>query len=163
MAICTARELGDKSGTAGSATSEPEARRGATWWIRPGPGKKKNKRGEANGSAAPWRGFPLGLVHLYLREFYFCRKLEEARVGEVGHFRKHQQIVAPEALRALPLIAVFVETGKGDIVPRLFVGSIAPNRSLDATDPRSGTFGHRWGVVGSVLATAPSVWLLRRQ
>ena len=64
-----------------------------------------------------------------------CRKLEEARVGEVGHFRKHQQIVAPEALRTLPLIAVFVEAGKGDIVPRLFVGSIAPNRSLDATDP----------------------------
>ena len=92
-------------------------------------------RGEANGSAAPWRGCPLGLVHLNLREFCFCRKLEEARVGEVGHFRKHQQIVAPEALRALPLIAVFVEAGKGDIVPRLFVGSIAPNRSLDATDP----------------------------
>ena len=60
-----------------------------------------------------------------LREFCFCRKLEEARVGEVGHFRKHQQIVAPEALRTLPLIAVFVEAGKGDIVPRLFVGSIA--------------------------------------
>ena len=54
---------------------------------------------------------------------------------EVGHFRKHQQVVAPEALRALPLIAVFVEAGKGDIVPGLFVGSIAPNRSLDATDP----------------------------
>ena len=44
-------------------------------------GKKKNKRGEANGSAAPWRGCPLGLVHLHLREFCFCRKLEEARVG----------------------------------------------------------------------------------
>ena len=114
---------------------EPEARREATWGIRPGPGKKKNKRGEAIGSAAPWRGCPLGLVHLNLREFCFCRKLEEARVGEVGHFRKDQQIVASEAVPALPLIAVFVETGKGDIVPRLFVGSIAPNRSLDATDP----------------------------
>ena len=53
-------------------------------------------------------------------------------MGEVGHFRKHQQVVAPEAVRALPLIAVFVETGKGDIVPRLFVGSIAPNRGLSS-------------------------------
>ena len=99
-----------------------------------GPGKKKNKRGEANGSAAPWRGCPLGLVHLNLREFCFCRKLEDARVGKIGHFCKHQQVVAPEALRTLPLIALFVEPREGDVVPRLFVGSIAPNRSLDATD-----------------------------
>ena len=31
--------------------------------------------------AAPWRGCPLGLVYLNLREFCFCRKLEDARVG----------------------------------------------------------------------------------
>ena len=43
--------------------------------------EEKNKRGEANGSAAPWRGCPLGLVYLNLREFCFCRKLEDARVG----------------------------------------------------------------------------------
>ena len=69
-----------------------------------------------------------------LREFFFCRKLEDARVGEVGHFPKHQQIVAPEALRALPLIAVFVEPGEGDVVPRLILGAILPNCRLDATD-----------------------------
>ena len=45
---------------------------------------------------------PLGLG---LRLF-FLRKLEDARVGEVGHFPKHQQVVAPEALRTLPLIAL---------------------------------------------------------
>ena len=72
-------------------------------------------------------GWPLGLVHLNLREFCFLRKLEDARVGEVGHFRKHQQIVAPEAVRALLLIAVFVEAREGDVVPGLVFGSVAPN------------------------------------
>ena len=33
-------------------------------------GKEKKKRGEAPGSAALWRGGPLGLVHLTLREFF---------------------------------------------------------------------------------------------
>ena len=34
----------------------------------------------------------------------FCLlKLEDARVGLIGHFGKQQQVVATEALRALPL------------------------------------------------------------
>ena len=42
---------------------------------------------------------------------------------EVGHFPKHQQVVAPEALRTLPLIALFVEAREGDVVPRLILGA----------------------------------------
>ena len=56
-------------------------------------------------------------------------------MGLIGHFRKHQQIVAPEALRGLPLIAFFVEASEGDVVPGLLIGAIAPYRSFDATDP----------------------------
>ena len=65
---------------------------------------------------------------------FFLLKLEDARVGLIGHFRKQQQVVATETLRALPLIAVLVEAGKGDIVPRAVVSFVQPNRSLDATD-----------------------------
>ena len=37
----------------------------------------------------------------------FCLlKLEDARVGLIGHFGKQQQVVATEALRALPLCRV---------------------------------------------------------
>ena len=75
-------------------------------------------------------GCPLGLGFGFL-----LRKLEDARVGEVGHFPKHQQIAAPEAVRTLPLIAFFVETREGDVVPGLVFGSVAPYRSFDATDP----------------------------
>ena len=52
-----------------------------------------------------------------------------------GHFSKHQQIVAPEALRTLPLIGLFVEPREGDVVPGLIFGSVAPNCRFDATDP----------------------------
>ena len=38
----------------------------------------------------------------------FLLKLEDARVGLIGHFRKHQQIVATEALRTLPFRVVSV-------------------------------------------------------
>ena len=79
-------------------------------------------------------GLPLGLVHLNLREFCFPRKLEDARVGLIGRFRKHQQVVAPEALRALLLIALFVEPREGDVVPGLVFGSVAPNCRFDAPD-----------------------------
>ena len=72
----------------------------------------------------------------------FCLlKLEDTRVGLIGHFGEQQQVVATEALRALPLIAVLVETGEGDIVPRAAVGSVRPNRSLDATDADSSEMG----------------------
>ena len=66
--------------------------------------------------------------------FFFLLKLEDARVGLIGHFRKHQQIVATEALRTLPFRAVSVETGEGDIVPRAAFVFVRPNGSLDATD-----------------------------
>ena len=66
--------------------------------------------------------------------FFFLLKLEDARVGLIGHFRKHQQVIAPEALRTLPFFAVLVETGEGDIVPRGTFGVVTPNRSLDTTD-----------------------------
>ena len=42
-------------------------------------------------------------------------------------FAKHQQVVAPEAVRALPLIALFVEPREGDVVPGLVFGAVAPN------------------------------------
>ena len=51
------------------------------------------------------------------RRIFFLPKLEDTRVGQIGHFRKHQQVVATEALRALAFVAVLVETGEGDIVP----------------------------------------------
>ena len=58
---------------------------------------------------------------------FFPRKLEDARVGLIGHFGKHQQVVAPEALRRLPFTSgVFVEPREGDVVPRLLFGSIRP-------------------------------------
>ena len=43
--------------------------------------RKSPSAAKRTAPAAPWRGCPLGLVHLYLREFCFCRKLEDARVG----------------------------------------------------------------------------------
>ena len=49
--------------------------------------------GERRAAAPPLSnaGCPLGLVHLNLREFCFCRKLEEARVGEVGVVSRNVQ------------------------------------------------------------------------
>ena len=41
---------------------------------------------------------------------FLLRKLGNGRVSLIGYFRKHQQVVAPEALRTLPFIAVFVKT-----------------------------------------------------
>ena len=56
-------------------------------------------------------------------------------MSEIRHFRKHQQVVVPEALRTLPLIAVFVKTREGDVVPGLLIGSVALYRSFDAPNP----------------------------
>ena len=93
-----------------------------------------NREGSENGEDQPRRSLnprPLGLGLL----FFFLRKLEEARVDLIGHFGKHQQVVAPEALRRLPFTSVgFVETREGDVVPRLLFGSVRPDRGLDATD-----------------------------
>ena len=55
-------------------------------------------------------------------------------MSEIRHFCKRQKIVPPEALRGLPLIAVFVETGKGDVVTRGVLGSVLPNRGFDAAN-----------------------------
>ena len=93
-----------------------------------------NREGSDPGGDRP-PPFPTCPLGLGLGLLLFLGKLEEPRVGLIGHFRKDQQVVAPKALRALPLIAVFVEAREGDVVPRLLFGSIAPNRSLDATDP----------------------------
>ncbi len=88
-----------------------------------------NREGSENGEDQPRRSLnprPLGLGLL----FFFLRKLEEARVDLIGHFGKHQQVVAPEALRRLPFTSVvFVETREGDVVPRLLFGSVRPDRT----------------------------------
>ena len=93
-----------------------------------------NREGSESGEDQPRRSLkprPLGLGLL----LFFPQKLEEARVGLIGHFRKHQQVVAPEALRTLPFTnLVLVETREGDVVPRLLFGSVRPDRGLDATD-----------------------------
>ena len=52
----------------------------------------------------------------------FLLKLEDARVGLIGYFGKHQQVIVTEALRGFPLLAVLVEAGEGDIVPRAAFG-----------------------------------------
>ena len=87
-----------------------------------------------SGEARPRRSLnprPLGLDLL----LFFPRKLEEARVGLIGDFGKHQQVVAPKALCTLPFTSVvFIETREGDVVPRLLFGSVQPDRGLDATD-----------------------------
>ena len=71
-------------------------------------------------------------VALGLRlRFFFLLKLEDARVGVIGHFGKHQQVVATEALRPLPFITVLVEAGEGDVVPHAAFGFVTPNRCLD--------------------------------
>ena len=45
--------------------------------------------------------------HAELRlRLFFLLKLEDARVCLIGHFGKHQQVVATEALRPLPLCRV---------------------------------------------------------
>ena len=59
---------------------EPEARQAANGRYREVFEKGKERSGEADDSAALCAGCPLGLVHLNLREFCFCRKLEDARV-----------------------------------------------------------------------------------
>ena len=60
------------------------------------------------GACAPFSdaGFALGLGLV----LSLLRKLGNGRVSLIGYFRKHQQVVAPEALRTLPFIAVFVKT-----------------------------------------------------
>ena len=56
-------------------------------------------------------------------------------MSQIRHFCKRQKIVAPEALRVLPLVvAVFIETGKGDVVTRGVLGSVLPNRGFDAAN-----------------------------
>ena len=74
MAICTARELGDKSGTAGSS---PGSNLGDS--SRTGKEKEQARRSKRLRRALA-RACPLGLVYLNLREFGFCGKLEDARV-----------------------------------------------------------------------------------
>ena len=64
----------------------------------------------------------------------FLLKLEDARVGLIGYFGKHQQVIITEALRGFPLLPVLVEAGEGDLVPRAAFGFILPNRSLEAPD-----------------------------
>ena len=64
----------------------------------------------------------------------FLLKLEDARVGLIGYFGKHQQVIVTEALRGFPLLAVLVEAGEGDVVPRAAFGFILSNRSLDSAD-----------------------------
>ena len=44
----------------------------------------------------------------------FLLKLEDARVGLIGYFGKHQQVIVTEALRGFPLLSVLVEAGEGD-------------------------------------------------
>ena len=61
-------------------------------------------------------------------------KLEDARVSPIGHFGQHQQVIATKALRGFPLLAVLVEAGEGDVVPRAAFGFVWPNRSLDTSD-----------------------------
>ena len=65
---------------------------------------------------------------------FLLLKLEDARVGLIGHFRQYQQVVASEALRRLPLIAVLVEAAEGDVVPRAVDGFVSPDCSLDGAD-----------------------------
>ena len=74
MAICTARELGDKSGTAGSS---PGSNLGDS--SRTGKEKEQARRSKRLRRALA-RACPLGLAYLNLREFGFCGKLEDARV-----------------------------------------------------------------------------------
>ena len=82
-------------------------------------GLRANREGSESGEDRPRRSLnprPLGLGLL----LFFPRKLEETRVGLIGHFGKHQQVVAPKALRTLPFTSVvFVEPREGDVVPRL--------------------------------------------
>ena len=81
MATRTPLELEGKSSTAGSATATSrKPRQAANGRYREVFEKGKERSGEADDSAALCAGCPLGLVHLNLREFCFCRKLEDARV-----------------------------------------------------------------------------------
>ena len=78
-----------------------------TLGVKPDEGVEGKEFGSRRGRSPPMSdaSCPLGLGFC----IFLLRKLEEARVGQIGHFCKHQQVVAPEALRALPLIAVLVE------------------------------------------------------
>ena len=82
-----------------------------------------------SGGACPRRG-PMRVALGFCLRLFFVLKLKDARVSLINHFGKQQQVVATEALRALPLIAVLVETGEGNIVPRAAFGFVRPNRSL---------------------------------
>ena len=47
-------------------------------------------------------------------------QLEDARVSPIGDLGQNQQVVAPEALRRLPLtLRVAVDPGEGDVVAGL--------------------------------------------
>ncbi len=70
-------------------------------------------------------GLILGLLHL-----------EDARVSPVRNLGQYQQVVAPEALRRLPLpLRIAVDPGEGDAVARLSCNVVLPNCCLDSTDP----------------------------
>ena len=80
---------------------------------------------EGSDSGGDWpRRYLMRVALGHRLRLFFVLKLEDARVGLIGHFRKHQQVVATEALRALPLIAVLVEAEEGDIVPRAAFGFV---------------------------------------
>ena len=50
----------------------------------------------------------------------------------IGHLGQQQKIVAPEALGGLPVVAVLVEPGKGDVVPWLLGGAFRQIVALTA-------------------------------
>ena len=61
--------------------------------------------------------------------------MQDPRVCEVGNLGENQQVIPPEAVRALPGIAVFVEAREHDAVAWLaFFGLVAPDGRLDAAD-----------------------------
>ena len=57
--------------------------------------------GLGRGRASPCRSLMRAALGFCLRLF-FLLKLEDTRVGLIGHFGKQQQVVATEALRVLP-------------------------------------------------------------
>lgn len=60
--------------------------------------------------------------------------LEDPGVSQINDFRDQGQIVAAEALRPLPFVAILVESGHGDVVP-LAVGSLVfPDRCFHGSE-----------------------------
>ena len=62
-------------------------------------------------------------------------KFEDLRVRLIGHFRQDQQVVATEGLCRLPLLAIFVEARKGDVMLGESTDLVFPNGRLDGSDP----------------------------